>query len=458
MPAGLGPRYLARMRTNKQSGAAPDGAAAAGSPAGSPLAGAKPLFDARMATFMGAMILANVGGMMFFPILPLYLRELDAGVDDIGLFFTLSMIMPLAMQIAGGWLSDRIGRLKSIAIGSVAGMLGWVGTILAPSWPWLLVGQVVGAVSGAFVSPSFDAYIAERSDEKNRARVYGVTNTLFQVVSVVGPLAGGLAARFLGWRSLIWIAASLYFAATLIRLAMAREASRSGETQGDGEVSLKSFGVSLRTMLTLAVSGGVITWLLLSDGVRDIAFGLSGNLLPLFLQEHRGLDVAAIGLLNSLSGVASMLVMIPAGHFADKAGERWAIAAGYATAFVALMLLILFPSPWTAGASFVAFGFAMGMLQPAYQSLISKAVPENLRGIAFGFLSTSNGLVALPAPWLGAMLWKGVAPVAPFWVTAAAALLIIPPVLAKFRIAKAGSEGAAGGGGAASATAVAASD
>ena len=68
-------------------------------------------------------------------------------------------------------------------------------------------------------------------------------------------------------------------------------------------------------------------------------------------------------------------------------------------------------------------------------SLISKAVPESQRGIAYGFLSTSNGLVSLPAPWLGSLLWKGVGPTAPFWVTTFALLLVVPPVLLKFKLA-----------------------
>ncbi len=172
--------------------------------------------------------------------------------------------------------------------------------------------------------------------------------------------------------------------------------------------------------------------------------GLSGNLLPIFLQDERGIDVATIGLLNALFGGAMMLVMIPAGHFADRHGERFAIAAGYLTAFASFALLLLVPSPLAAGASFLVFGAAIGMLSPAYQSLISKSVPENLRGIAFGFLSTSNGFVALPAPWLGAMLWKGVSPIAPFWVTAAAMLLIVPPVLARFKLPKPESPAAPG--------------
>ncbi|PKL24536.1 MAG: hypothetical protein CVV47_08825 [Spirochaetae bacterium HGW-Spirochaetae-3] len=421
------------MLNETRNGAAPEGAVAEVPPIGGAAGAARKarLISPLLWNFLVAMVLANVGGQMFYPLLPLYLRELDAGVSEIGLFFTLSMIVPLALQIAGGWMSDRIGRLKSIAIGSVGGVLGWIGIILAPSWGWLLVGQAVGSIAGAFVAPSFDAFIAEQSDEKNRGKVFAVSQTIFQVVAVVGPLAGGLAVKYLGWRGLMLSAASLYGVATVMRLSMAR--NHGSTSSSSGSVSVKDFGSSLRTMLGLAVSGGLITWLLISDGVRDIAMGLSGNLLPVFLQDERGIDIAAIGLLNALFGGASMLVMIPAGHLSDRFGERFAIAAGYLTAFASFLLLLLVDSPWAAGASFVVFGAAVGLLSPAYQSLISKSVPENLRGIAFGFLSTSNGFIALPAPWLGAMLWQGIAPVAPFWVTAAAMLLIVPPVLAKFK-------------------------
>jgi MFS family permease len=385
------------------------------------------------------MILANIGGQMFYPLLPLYLRGLNAGVQEIGLFFTLSMIMPLALQIIGGWMSDRIGRLRSIAIGSVGGALSWVGIILAPNWVWLLVSQAVGSIAIAFVAPSFDAFIAEQSTERTRTRVFATIQTIYQIVTVIGPIAGGLAVKFLGWRSLILIAACFYFAATAIRLSMARKHGKTAKPEGN--ISLGDLGKSFKTMLAMALSGGLVTWLILSDGVRDIAMGLSNNLLPVFLQEERGIDIAAIGVLNALFGGASMLVMIPAGHLADRFGERYAIAAGYLTACAAFVFMLVVPGIWSAGISFVIFGAAVGMLQPAYQSLISKAVPENLRGIAFGFLSTSNGFVALPAPWLGSMLWKGVSPVAPFWITAAAMLLIVPPVLIKFKLSKPVAEG-----------------
>ncbi|HSB66216.1 MAG TPA: MFS transporter, partial [Anaerolineales bacterium] len=95
-----------------------------------------PLFNKMLLLFMVAMILANMGGEMYGMLLPLYLKELNASVVQIGLFFTISQIIPLVVQILGGWVSDTLGRLRSIALGSVAGNLTYVGFIFAPTWQW----------------------------------------------------------------------------------------------------------------------------------------------------------------------------------------------------------------------------------------------------------------------------------------------------------------------------------
>ena len=93
-----------------------------------------PLISRKMLLFMVAMVLANTGGSMYGPLLPLYLKSLNASVVQIGLFFTMSQIVPLALQILGGWISDSLGRLRSIAMGSVAGVFSYLGLILAPTW------------------------------------------------------------------------------------------------------------------------------------------------------------------------------------------------------------------------------------------------------------------------------------------------------------------------------------
>jgi MFS family permease len=93
----------------------------------------EPLLNKSLLLFMLAMILANLGGEMYGMLLPLYLKELNASVVEIGLFFTISNIIPLVVQILGGWVSDSLRRLRSIAIGSMAGNLVYIGFIFAPT-------------------------------------------------------------------------------------------------------------------------------------------------------------------------------------------------------------------------------------------------------------------------------------------------------------------------------------
>jgi MFS family permease len=77
-------------------------------------------------------------------------------------------------------------------------------------------------------------------------------------------------------------------------------------------------------------------------------------------------------------------------------------------------------------------GLGAGSLMPAYNSLISKVVPDNKRGLAFGLFGTTLGILSLPAPWLGAQLWERISPKAPFWFVVAACLISIPIAWFKF--------------------------
>jgi len=63
--------------------------------------------------FMVAMVFANIASEMYMTMLPLYLKYLGADVMQVGVFFTVSQIVPLILQVLGGWVSDTIGRLKS---------------------------------------------------------------------------------------------------------------------------------------------------------------------------------------------------------------------------------------------------------------------------------------------------------------------------------------------------------
>jgi MFS family permease len=387
--------------------------------------------------FIGTMILANIAAMMIFPLESLYVQELGASVEQVGLFFTIAAIVPLLFQVFGGWLSDVIGRLQAIAIGSVGGVLAYLFYIFAPSWGWLLPASVLSAMAGAFVAPSFQAFIAEESTEETRGRVYGITTSMFLVVSVIGPLLGGAIAQGLSFTTMYIVAGCLYAAAALIRVLMARYASRKDQKEGESTAekpSLGGFKKSLLAVMGLVISGGVVTWIFISDGVRDVAFSLVGRLMPLYLENEIGLSLFQISALQSVTAVVAMVLMSPAGWLSDKKGERVSIVGGFAAISIGWVVFLMGSHFWHFILSRVVVGVGWALIEPAYNSLISKVVPEKLRGTAFGLFSTSLGLISLPAPWIGARLWEGVSPIFPFYVPLVAMVAMLPVMWIKFKL------------------------
>src|SRR3990170_3086736 len=171
--------------------------------------------------FLFTMVLANIGSQMAYAMLPLYLADLGASVAQIGLAFSAASVVLLVLQVIGGWLSDTIGRLRAIAIGSGLATLGYFGFWLSPSWPWALLSMCVEYISGALVAPSFGAFVAEQSSEAQRGRVFGFSQGILMLVVVIGPPLGGALAFRLGFRPMLLVAAILYTIAAALRSWMA---------------------------------------------------------------------------------------------------------------------------------------------------------------------------------------------------------------------------------------------
>jgi MFS family permease len=397
--------------------------------------------------FMVAMVFANIASEMYVTMLPLYLKHLGADVVQIGLFFTISQIVPLVLQVLGGWVSDTIGRLRSVAIGSLIGLGAFISPIFVPTWQWLYLSETLNALTRSLIGPSFGAFIAEETDEEHRGKVYGITDTIYTVVTVIGPPLAGWLADTYGFRIMLVVSASIYVCATTIRLILAKVAGKRKQKQAREKLNFESLKVNFKTVFGLAIAGGLLTWLLLTDGVRDIAFSMSFNLMPLYLEEIGGMSLQQIGWLASFFGIAMMITTVPAGWFSDKVGERYAIAIGFFLEFVAMLLLIKVDGFIGYASVWAIFGVGVGLMSPAYQSLLSKALPEKLRGTGFGLIHASLGVFSLPAPAIGSLLWKNFAPEAPFYITAIFALITVVPAFLKFKLNKRDLERAAAANG-----------
>jgi MFS family permease len=390
-----------------------------------------PLINQNLRWFLLAMVLANIAAQMAYSMLSLYLIDLGASVGQIGLVFTVASLAPMALQIFGGWFSDTVGRLRAIAMGSLISVFGYMLFVASPSWQWVMFGLSVEYISSAFVGPSFGAYIAEQSDEASRGRIYGITSGIYMVVTVIGPGLAGMIAYRQNFRLMLVVAFAFYALATVIRVWMALSDHFKPERAPE-KPTWSGLKTQLKAMFSLLFAGGILTWIWVSDAISDTSYKLIGELFPIYLSDIGRLTVEEIGWLASAWGVASILGSFISGWLTDKHSERTVLTGGFLLITLGLVSMMLARSPLGFLLSRLLSGLGIGVLIPAYNSLISKVVPEDNRGLAFGFFGTSLSLLSLPMPWIGAQLWERFTPQTPFWITAMASAIIVPVVWAKF--------------------------
>jgi MFS family permease len=293
-------------------------------------------------------------------------------------------------------LDIRFARAFALIAIGIIGVFVYIPLILANRWEWVLLASALSAMTRALIGPSFDAFIAEHSAPENRARLYGITQTLFSVVAVAGPVTGGYLVETISFKGMLMVAGILYLAATVIRISMAREASKR-QTSNPNPLTFAGLKSNLGVMFSLILAGGLITWIMITDGIRDIFFNMSFSFLSIYMQDIASLSIGQIGFMNSLFGLAMMVVMLPAGWLADKAGERVNIAISFLFISISIGMIAIVPpaSPaWIYGLGWVFAGVGVGLATPAYQSLISKAVPPRL---VVG-LCLPAGLISCPTP------------------------------------------------------------
>ncbi len=133
-----------------------------------------------------------IGNAMTMPYLSIYLKMLGANAIDIGLTYSISMIVQLIAIIPGGYLTDTLGRRSSIVIGT------WLITVMsflmviAPNWQLLAVFYALN-MAASFYQPALLAILMDSLPPQERyASGILVTSILPpQIPWLVLPLVSG---------------------------------------------------------------------------------------------------------------------------------------------------------------------------------------------------------------------------------------------------------------------------
>jgi len=346
-----------------------------------------------LVVIFAAICLDAVGIGLIFPILP-RLLEAVAHTQNIapyiGIMTALYAVMQFVFAPVLGALSDNLGRRPVLLISLAGAAINYAIMAFAPQLWMLVLGRAIAGLTSANVSVA-TAYITDISPEDKRARRFGLSNAMFGIGFIVGPVVGGLLGDY--WLRLPFIAAAVLNACNFMLALFVLPESR---TPARKKIDLAALNPLRPLRWVFSMKGLLpITFVFFILSATGEAYGTCWALWGFDTFRWNGLW---IGLSLGTFGVCQTLVqaLLP-GPATKLLGERWAVVVGIVCACIALVAMAFANQGWIVFAIMPIFALA-GIGTPAFQALATRQVDQARQGQLQGVLTSAVSLASIVGP------------------------------------------------------------
>ena len=222
-------------------------------------------------------------------------KDFNLQASDLGIVISAFFLGYAAMQIQGGWLSDRFGSKYVVVIAIAAWSVFTVMTSFAWSLASLIVIRLIfGLTEGAYPSASVKA-VTEMFDKPSHPRLSALLVSSNYAGSMLAPLIMAPLLIAFGWRhafEVIGFAGVAFAVIYFVLVPYARSVAGSESVTPQTPVQQTSKRELLKNPFL---------WQLLTVwfGLSCVNKGLD-SWMPTYLLQQRGLDLKAVGMLTPI--------------------------------------------------------------------------------------------------------------------------------------------------------------
>ena len=395
---------------------------------------------AKLFTLMITAFIDMVGLLMIIPLLPFYVKELGggdvsffgwhAGVGTIsGFIVTAFTVAQLISAPLWGKFSDRVGRRPTLIIALAASGIAYLIFGFAHSLLLLFLSRLVQGAGGGTVGV-IQAYVADSTDPKDRARALGWLSATTNLGVALGPVLGSFAIA-IGKRDIIPGPASLQLgtaapgimaaALCLINIVFAAryltESRDASEHAQPGEVRRKSSEALWRV---IAAPSEPASRLILIYAIAIGAFQGSFSVLALFLNARFQVTAQTIGYFFMYVGAISVFTrVLLLGRMVDWLGEAKLSRIGLILLAAGVIGMPLSGSLGTLALAVALIPLGTAFTFPCVTALLSRVVSQRERGLYMGMQQTYGSVTRAIAPVLYGRAFDTLGVASPYYFSSA---------------------------------------
>lgn len=365
---------------------------------------------------------------IIIPLLPYYAGTFGANATEVGLLIAAYAAAQFLGSPVWGRFSDRYGRRPALMISVGCGVIGYIIFGLATSLTVIFLSRILSGFMGGNISVA-QAYIADVTDEKDRAKGLGLIGAAFGLGFITGPAIGGVLSMW-GYPVPAYAAAFLdFFNLIAIHFWLPESLTRQ-QMQMNHMSAGPSFSIrELYQTLTRPLVGALLN----SQFIFSLAFAMFTTVFALFAQHRLKLDAQSTGYILAYVG---LLIVIVQGGLIGKltAFFNEGFLVFWSTALMAVTLLAwaFVEQVWTLLIVLIPLALASGVFRTVINSALSKAVSKEEIGGTMGISSSIDSLTRVIAPSAGGFVLGHYGSSAPGIASAILLLIFIPYAWRKF--------------------------
>ncbi|MEH2320798.1 MFS transporter [Nostoc sp.] len=330
------------------------------------------------------------------PTLPLYIDDVGASKQEIGIVMGSFAIGLLLSRPMLGRLADERGRKIVLLIGTIVAAIAPFGYLATRSLGLLILVRIFHGISVAAFTTGYSALIADLAPAETRGEIIGYMTLATPLGLAIGPALGGYLEATSGYGILFLLSAELGFVALL---GIVQVTNPPVQTQEQTEGNDVYDGLRLRNFWQILGSPRVRvpTIVMLLVG---LSVGAVHTFVSLFLKSTE-VDFNG-GLFFTAGAISSFSIRVFAGKASDRFGRGLFITFGIFCYVLALILLCQADSAIVFLLAAIAEGAGGGTLISMIITMMAdRSLPQE-RGQIFAICIAGLDLgIAIAAPILG---------------------------------------------------------
>ena len=353
-----------------------------------------------VAGLMVATFVNFLGSLALGPFLPQVAHDLGTTVALVGQVPALVTLLAALLGLVIGPLADHYGYGRSLMVGVLAATVSTLAIGLAPTYAFLLLVTVVGAIGRAAVQPSAQATVALHfPDEAARRFAMSRVQMGNSGAAIIGiPILTFIAALW-SWRLAFVTLAALGLVSFLVlwRTLPQDERTTSGRIRLRG--ALASYLPLLRDRATLSI--------IIATLVGNIGTWVVWSYLAAFLSEVHGFTIQDVGWVYLFGGGGVMVGTIISGTWVGAYPRPLMIVSRVGGGLL-LACAVILPLPGLAVVAMVALAMVMhglygvpSLLVLNAETPVGRATTMTLNSSAISLSTALGGVVGGIALTLG---------------------------------------------------------